>query len=538
MRRTILLGFVAAAALAAYPAKAQTIDAPNAIVAGQPIANWTDGWWGWILPFPVGATPLDDTTGALANANNNGPVFYVAGNSGGTATRSFTVNAGTPLLIPMLNQVFIQYPVALENQLAAAFYGGTVSLNASIDGVPVSNLTSYAETGPIVDYGDAVPGSFGAAYGPTSGFTGDPACPSFDVNDLCPAMSVGYWLMLNLSPGEHTISTGGSEDYMYPDVPSLGLGGEISWSTETTETIDVIPEPASAALLVMGVLAGGLCRRRRVLHCFLPLLRRSMPLLGFLAVAGLAAPPANAQTIDPPNSIVAGQSIADWTVGWWTWLLQFPTVGNPLDDQTGALATANNNGPVFYVAGTAAGPVTRSFSVNAGTPLLFAMANVIPVQWPVSLENQVVADFYAATPDLVATIDGLPVPDLTSYAETSGVASLGDAVPGSLGEAFETPGFPGDPACQNFTPDLLCPAISAGYYLMVNLPPGEHIITTGGTVTFNLPDDPTYIPGGGTVTLDTLTTDIIDVIPEPASGLLLLSALIGTRYCRRRAPHK
>src|SRR5215472_7958484 len=98
------------------------------------------------MPFPFGATPLDDTTGALANANNNGPVFYVAGNSGRTANRSFTVNEGTPLLFAVLNRAWIQYSVPLENQLAADFYAGTVSLNATIDGVPVSNLASYAET--------------------------------------------------------------------------------------------------------------------------------------------------------------------------------------------------------------------------------------------------------------------------------------------------------------------------------------------------------------------------------------------------------
>jgi hypothetical protein len=255
--------------------------------------------------------------------------------------------------------------------------------------------------------------------------------------------------------------------------------------------------------------------------------------IAIAALVALAVHPARGQTVDPPGSIVAGQPIADWTVGWWSWVLQFPAVGNPLDDTTGALATVNNNGPVFYVAGTGAGTATRSFTVGTGTPLLFAMANILPTQWPVALENAVVASFYAATPSLIATIDGVPVPDLTSYAETSGVSSLGHAIPGSLGETFETPGFPGDPACPGFTPDLLCPVISAGYYLMVNLPPGEHVITTGGTVTFNLPDDPTYIPGGATVALDTLTTDIIDVVvPEPASALLVLPAIFGISLCR------
>jgi hypothetical protein len=159
------------------------------------------------------------------------------------------------------------------------------------------------------------------------------------------------------------------------------------------------------------------------------------------AVVALAVCPANAQSIDPPGSIVAGQSIADWTVGWWTWALSFSAVPgeNPFTDPTGALATVNNNGPVFYVAGTQGGASTpRSFTVGAGTPLLFALANQAWIQYPVPLLNELATDFYLGTASLIATIDGTPVPNLTSYAETSDITSLGLAVPDSLG-AVEGP---------------------------------------------------------------------------------------------------
>ena len=255
-----------------------------------------------------------------------------------------------------------------------------------------------------------------------------------------------------------------------------------------------------------------------------------------VAVAAmLSAYPASSQTVDPPGSIVDGKSIGDWGAGWWTWMSQFPAVGNPLDDPTGALATVNNNGPVFYVAGFGTAP--RSFSVPEGTPLLFPMSNLAAVQYPVSLENQIVSAFYAGTVSLTATIDGTPITNLASHAETSGVFSMGHAIPGSFGETFETPGFPGDdPAdCGTFTPDLLCPAISMGYWLMVNLPAGEHTITTGGSITFDLPDDPTYFPGGGTVSFSSLTTDIIDVVvPEPASALLLVPGIIAISLYQAR----
>ena len=245
--------------------------------------------------------------------------------------------------------------------------------------------------------------------------------------------------------------------------------------------------------------------------------------------------PANASyTIYAPNATVAGQSIADWTGGWWTWLASLPATGNAFDDTTGTLAHQNNNGPVFYVAGTFAGTATRTFSISAGTPLLFAMSNFAPVQYPAALVQALAASFYTGTASLIATVDGVPVSNPTNYAETSGIFSMGNALPGSLGEGFLTPGFPGDPACPNFTADLLCPAESAGYWLMVDLSPGTHIITTGGIVTFNLPSDPTYLPDGGQINIDTETTDIITVVGEPPSALLVLPGLLGMAVLRRR----
>jgi hypothetical protein len=70
--------------------------------------------------------------------------------------------------------------------------------------------------------------------------------------------------------------------------------------------------------------------------------------------------------------------------------------------------------------------------------------NYAVIQYPVPFGNQMIAEFNTATPtSLGATIDGAPVPDLTSHLETSGVFSMGLAVPGTYGPGFETPGFPG-----------------------------------------------------------------------------------------------
>ena len=93
------------ASLATWPANAYTILPQNSVVAGQSIADWTAAWWSWVWQSPAASYPPADPNGIFANQNNNGPVFFIAGTTGTTtsATRSFNVPFGRPLLIPMIN---------------------------------------------------------------------------------------------------------------------------------------------------------------------------------------------------------------------------------------------------------------------------------------------------------------------------------------------------------------------------------------------------------------------------------------------------
>ena len=102
-------------------------------------------------------------------------------------------------------------------------------------------------------------------------------------------------------------------------------------------------------------------------------MRRSIFAIAAVSVAALAAPPSNAATtVLPPGSTVAGQSIADWTEGWWTRYWQYPFA--LIDPTTGNIpATLNNGGPVFYAPTTDGDPslghITINFSVPAGRPI-------------------------------------------------------------------------------------------------------------------------------------------------------------------------
>lgn len=246
------------------PADAYTILAPGTVVAGKSIADWTADWWSWGMQAPLAANPLLDTTGAFANQNNNGPVFFIAGNS---ATRTFNVPAGRPILLPLINLFDVETvppdppattladrikatDLVVQAWLAAVDTG---SLFASIDGGAVPNPSSYLEVTGHFDMGPTQAGSYLESFGIPAGV------------DAFPTKSGGYWLMIDsLTPGIHELRFGGASGAYSVDTGTpIGVESGGPFSTDTTDVIDVVvPEPASAFLL-LPVLVGwfGLLRR-------------------------------------------------------------------------------------------------------------------------------------------------------------------------------------------------------------------------------------------------------------------------------------
>lgn len=250
-----------------HPAGAYTILAPGAVVAGKSIADWTGDWWTWGLQAPLAANPLLDTTGAFANQSNGGPVFFIAGNS---AARTFTVPAGRPILLPLINLFDVETippdppATTLADRIKAtdlvvlAWLAAvdTGSLFASIDGGAVANPSSYLEVSGHFDMGPTLSDSYLESFGIPAGV------------DAFPTKSGGYWLMIDgLAPGIHELHFGGASGSWSVDTGTpIGVEGGGPFSTDTTDVIDVVlPEPASA-LLILPVLVGflGLCRRQGV----------------------------------------------------------------------------------------------------------------------------------------------------------------------------------------------------------------------------------------------------------------------------------
>jgi hypothetical protein len=204
--------------------------------------------------------------------------------------------------------------------------------------------------------------------------------------------------------------------------------------------------------------------------------------------------------IENPQAVVAGKSISQWTDDWWRWGLQAPNnpALNPLLDTNGHAAQFNNNGKVFFIAGTfPGGEVTRSLHVPADKPVLFPMINAFDTEGPgiESLANfkgsfadeaKLVTDLtrnsiYDAFVKITRVGDSKPLVDLhfpatSKFSENSEIFALGSPKPGSLLESLFGPALPLDPSVANlpFTR-------STGDWLMIDdLRPGDYKLDFGG----------------------------------------------------------
>ena len=262
------LTFAAAMLVAASPLHAQSIVSPGSSVAGKTIAEWTGEWWNWTYTMPAADSPILDETGAKANVNQNADVFFIAGNSGGSTDRSFTVPADTPLLFPLINLGYTRSPEPLDEDGLPVWFSGKPQVGDPAPAPPdfvmndiYSTVDNAIDTSKLqftlngmtaADMGVELPnhreqsGFFTNTVAVEDNWSGEP------VGDWTQSVADGYWVMLDgLPQGEHTVNFGGST---FGDEPFV---------VDVTTNINAVPEPASPLLLMIG-LAGIAIRRRRV----------------------------------------------------------------------------------------------------------------------------------------------------------------------------------------------------------------------------------------------------------------------------------
>ena len=176
-----------------------TIADPGQMAFGKTYGEWASEWWDWVLQFPADVNPLLDDTGASCDLGDQGSVWFLAGNFGGTTVRECTAPAGKAFFFPVFNVISFAPEFGNTVEEIRADANGDIELDPEpiiscvIDGVPVDDVFAFrAQTPPggfTLNNLDLFNELFGLSL-----------TPRF------PAISDGYWLMVEgLSPGEHVI---------------------------------------------------------------------------------------------------------------------------------------------------------------------------------------------------------------------------------------------------------------------------------------------------------------------------------------------
>jgi hypothetical protein len=171
---------------------------PDSQPYGLTYGDWTAKWWQWAHSIPTENNPMLDETGedCTQAQNQTGPVWFLAGTGAGSAERTCTIPAGKAILLPIINVAGVRTAGETEEELLTGIKGliDTIStLEASVDGVPLQNLSNYRIQSPF--FNETLP---------NDNLLGVPEGTYLAISD-------GYWVFLEpLSPGQHEIRLHGA----------------------------------------------------------------------------------------------------------------------------------------------------------------------------------------------------------------------------------------------------------------------------------------------------------------------------------------
>ena len=190
-----------------------------------------------------------------------------------------------------------------------------------------------------------------------------------------------------------------------------------------------------------------------------------------------------APTVLPPHATVAGKTLGEWTAAWWQWAGAISTRKNPILDTTGQNADINQDGPVYFLAGSQGNTVQRNVTIPANKYVFIPVVNNIWVTLdtdpPHTLEE--LRELFTRPPiddaqNVSAQIDGAAVSNVLSHREED---PSGFFVNWPRDNIFDYPPLP----------DQAGVCVNDGYWLMVApMSAGNHDLH----FTAQLPDFPGF----------------------------------------------
>lgn len=87
---------------------------------------------------------------------------------------------------------------------------------------------------------------------------------------------------------------------------------------------------------------------------------------------------ASSDTVNPgvysPDSKPFGLTYSEWTAKWWQWFIKIPNIQHPFGDTTGEKCSLMQNGPVWFLVGSA-GKVERDCTISSDKAILIPIIN-------------------------------------------------------------------------------------------------------------------------------------------------------------------
>jgi hypothetical protein len=177
-------------------------------------------------------------------------------------------------------------------------------------------------------------------------------------------------------------------------------------------------------------------------------------------------------SIFPIDSRPYNSTYGEWSAKWWVWALSIPEENNPITDQTGENCDINQQGPVWFLAGTLGGSITRECIIPPDKAVLLSPLNIecSYAEFPTMKTEKELRDcaqWPGATVEV--TIDGIKIQDIEKYNVQSPIFDV--TLPEN--NIFGAPSGP-------------TKAVSGGWWVLLQpLPPGTHQISFGGSVVDN-----------------------------------------------------
>ena len=111
----------------------------HAVRAEEPPTALLNEWWQWALSFPASVNPILDNTGQRCTLGQRGPLWFLAGNTGGRTVRNCTLPARARVLIPVHATACFADPQTPEQQCFDEVLEDWLSFTvaeATLDGAP------------------------------------------------------------------------------------------------------------------------------------------------------------------------------------------------------------------------------------------------------------------------------------------------------------------------------------------------------------------------------------------------------------------